>query len=55
MPKIPKGKRPFNSYLRKSTVNSFFINLVQESEIKKLIDNLKQSTTPGSRSILLKP
>ena len=46
-PKIPQGKRPFNIYLRKSTVNSFFINPVQESEIKKLIGNLKQSTRPG--------
>ena len=40
--KIPKGKRPFNTYLRKSVVNSFLINLVQDSEVEKLINNLNK-------------
>ena len=35
--RIPKGKRPFKTYLRKSVVNSVFINPVQESKIEKLI------------------
>ena len=49
--KIPKGKRPFKTYLRKSVVNSFFINLVQESEIKKLMKNLNQNKSLGPCSI----
>ena len=36
--RIPKGKRPFKTYLRKSVVNSVFINPVQESKIEKLIN-----------------
>ena len=35
--KIPKGKLLFNTYLRKSCVNSFFINPVQEfKEIREI-------------------
>ena len=41
--KIPKRKTSFKTYLRKSAVNSFFINPVQESEIEKLINNLNQN------------
>ena len=33
---IPKGKRPFKTYLGKSVVNSFFINPVQKSESRNL-------------------
>ena len=33
---ILKEKRPFKTCLRKIVVNSFFINLAQESEIEKL-------------------
>ena len=45
--KIPEGKRPFKTYLRKN-VNSFFINPVQESEIEKLINNLNKNKSPCS-------
>ena len=40
--KIPNGKIPFNTYLRKNVANSFFINPVQESEIEKLINNFSK-------------
>ena len=42
----PKGKRLLNAYytyLRNSVVNSFFINLVQEYKIEKLINILNQN------------
>ena len=54
MSKILKGKIPFNTYLRKSFVNSFFINLVQESEIEELINDLNQNTSLGPCSIPVK-
>ena len=43
VPTIPKGKTPFKTYLRKSDVNSIFINPIQESEIEKLINNLNKN------------
>ena len=52
--RIPKGKRPFKTYLRKSVVNSFLINLIQESEIEKLINNLNQNKSLGTCSIPVK-
>ena len=52
--RIPKGKRPFKTYLRKSVVNSFLINLIQESEIEKLINNLNQNESLGTCSIPVK-
>ena len=52
--KKPKGKRPFKTYLRKSVVNSFFINLVQESEIEKLKNYLNQNKNLGPCSIPVK-
>ena len=52
--KISKGKRPFKTYLRKSVVNSFFMNPVQESEIEKLLNNLNQNKSLGSLAFLLK-
>ena len=52
--KIQKGKRPFNPYLRKSVVNTFFINLVQGSEIEKLISNPNQNKSLGPCSIPVK-
>ena len=51
--KIPEGKRPFKTYLRKN-VNSFFINPVQESEIEKLINNLNKNKSLGPCSIPVK-
>ena len=51
---IPKGKRPFRIYLRKSVVNLFFISPVQESEIEKLINNLNQNKRLGPYSIYIK-
>ena len=47
MSKTPKRKRPFNTYLRNSTVNSFLINPVPESEIKKSIKNPNQNKSLG--------
>ena len=52
--KMPKGKRPFKIYLRKSVVNSFFINLVKESKIEKLINNLNQNKSLGRCNIPVK-
>ena len=52
--KIPKGKRPFKTNLRKSVVNSFFINPVQESVIKKLIYNPNQNKSLSPCSIPVK-
>ena len=52
--KIPKRKRPFKTYLRKSVVNSFFINPVQESEIEKLINNFNQNKSLGPCTIPVK-
>ena len=52
--RIPKGKRPFKRYLRKSVVNSFLINLIQESEIEKLINSLNQNKSLGTCSIPVK-
>ena len=52
--KYRKEKRPFKTYLRKSVVNSFFINPVQESEIEKSINNPNQNKSLGPRSIPLK-
>ena len=52
--RIPKGKRPFKTYLRKIAVNSFFINPVQESEIEKLISNLNKNKSLGPRSVPIK-
>ena len=49
--KIPKRKRSFKTYLRKSAVNSFFINPLQESEIEKLINNLNQNKSLGPCNI----
>ena len=52
--KTPKGKRLFNTYytyLRKSVVNSFFINLVQEYKMEKLINILNQNKSIGPCSI----
>ena len=51
---MPKEKRPFKTYLRKSFVNSFFFNPVQESEIEKLINNLNQNKSLGPCSIPVK-
>ena len=52
--KIRKGKRPFKAYLRESVVNLFFINPIQESEIKKLINDLNQNKSLGACSISVK-
>ena len=54
--KIPKAKRPFNTYLRKIVVKSFFTSPVQESEAEKLITNLNQniSLCPFHVAFLLK-
>ena len=52
--KIPKAKRPFKKYLRNNIVNSFFLNLVQESEIEKLINNLNQNRSLRRCSIPVK-
>ena len=52
--RIPKGKRPFKTYLRKSVVNSFFINPVHESEIEKLTNNLNKNKSLGPCSIPVK-
>ena len=50
----PKGKRLLNAYytyLRNSVVNSFFINLVQEYKIEKLINILNQNKSIGPYNI----
>ena len=52
--KIPKGKRPFKTNLKESVVNSFFINLVQESGIEKLIRNFNQTEGLGSCNVPVK-
>ena len=52
--KYRKGKDFLKTYLRKSVVNSFFINPVQESEIEKLINNLNQNKSLGPCSIPVK-
>ena len=52
--KIRTGKRPFKSYLRQSVVNLFYINPIQESEIKKLINDLNQNKSLGACSISVK-
>ena len=52
--KIRKGKRPFKAYLRESVVNLFFINPIQESEIKKLINDLHQNKSLCACSISVK-
>ena len=52
--KYRKGKDLLKTYLRKSVVNSFFINPVQESEIEKLINNLNQNKSLGPCSIPVK-
>ena len=52
--RISKGKRPFKTHLRKSVVNSFFINPVQESKIEKLMNNLNQNKTLAHVAFLLK-
>ena len=41
--RIPEGKGPFKTYLRKSLANSFFNYPVQESENEKLINNLNKN------------
>ena len=48
--KIPKAKYRFNNYLKQKVINSFFLNLVQENEIEKFINNLSlnKSTDPCS-------
>ena len=54
MSKIPNGKRPFNIYLQKRVVNSFFINPIQESEMEKLINNLNQNKSFGPCAVSVK-
>ena len=52
--RIPKGKRSFKTYLSKRVVNSISINPVQESEIKKLINNVNKNKSLGQCSIPVK-
>ena len=52
--KIPKAKNPFCKYIKKRTLNSFFINLVKDTEIEKLIKNLKYNKSLGPHSITVK-
>ena len=50
--RIPKGKRSFKTYLKKSILNSFPPpNSVQESDIEKLINNLNKYKSLGPCSI----
>ena len=51
--KILKEKYPFNKYLKHKEINSFFLNPVQENEIKK-INNLSLNKSTGPYSILTK-
>ena len=50
----PEVSRSFNTYIRKSVVNSFFINSDQESEIEKLLNILNQCESLGPFSIPVK-
>ena len=49
-----KGKRPFKTYLRKSVVDSYFTNPIQESEIKKFIKSLHKNKSLNPWTIPVK-